>query len=298
MRIRPFDYHSAGTLAQALEVLDLYGSEVKVLAGGTDLVVLLKEKKIAPSRLLNIQSVGEMDFVEEAGSTVRIGALARHADLAASPLLREKVPVLAEAVGMIGSVQIRNLGTIGGNLANASPAADSAGPLLALGARAVIAGGNGQEEVPLGDFFTGPGQTVLKPDQLLKEIVFDLPSRRSWGGYFKLTRRQGVDLALVSVAFQAELDRSGQRLGQVAIALGGVAPTPIRAKEAEKMLTGCSPEEAEERFSAAAQAAREATRPISDVRASADYRRAVIEAYVRCGAEKAVSSLLGKGGGK
>jgi len=292
MRIRPFEYHAAVNLEDALTQLGEYGQDAKVLAGGTDLIPAMKHKTILPPRVISLNKVGELDFIREDNSMVRIGALATHFDLSRNALLNESMPILCEAVSLIGSWQIRNVATIGGNLCNASPAADSAAPLLALEARVVIADTEDETEMPLASFFTGPGATALAPNQLLKEIVIQRPDVRSAGCYLKLMRKRAVDLALVGVAFQAEVDDSGEKLARVAIGLGGVAPTPIRASEAEAMLTGLDYNEVFEALPDAARAAVAATRPISDIRASADYRRAMVDVYVRRAGEKVINSLL------
>jgi CO/xanthine dehydrogenase FAD-binding subunit len=291
MRIRPFEYFAASSLSDALKKLDHYGPEARVLAGGTDLVLAMKEKQIVPRRVISLHKVKELDFVRTEDATVRIGGLARHADLAMNTTLNESFPLLCEAVGLIGSWQIRNVATIGGNLCTASPAADSAPPLLVLNARVVVADAKRENEIPLGSFFTGPGETVLKPNQLLKEILIDRPKAQSVGCYLKLMRKKAVDLSVVGVAFQAEVDQKGEKLTRVGIGLGGVAPTPIRAAEAEAKLTGFSYEEAFKRIPEAARAAVDATAPISDVRASADYRRAMVEVYVQRAAKKALNQL-------
>lgn len=295
MRIRPFEYCAAKDLTQALEMLEQWGSEAKAVAGGTDLVLNMKKKAQLPRRVVSLHKVQELDFVQEDRSGIRIGALARHADLACNRTLLEHAPILCEAVGLIGSWQIRNVGTVGGNLCNASPAADAAAPLLVLGTRVVVANSEREEEVPLDGFFTGPGSTMLKPNELLKEIVIERPRGRSFGRYLKLRRRKAVDVSLVGVAFQAELDRDGRQLTRVAIGLGGVAPTPIRAPEAEAVLTGLSRGEALEKIPECARAAVGAMRPISDVRASAEYRRAVVDVYVRKAAETVVHALFDGG---
>ena len=239
--------------------------------------------------MLNLQ---ELDFVREEGRTVRIGSLARHADLAKHRLLKDDFSILSQASGLIGSWQIRNVGTIGGNLCNASPSADSAPPLLALDARIVIAEAGKEKEIPLSDFFTGPGTTVLEPRQILKEIVLVRPQSRSAGSYHKLRRRKAVDLSLASVAFQAETDTDGRTLAKVAIGMGGVAPTPIRAPEAEAVLTGRTYEDALKRIDDCVATAVAATCPIDDIRASAAYRRSVVASYVRQSAEKVLGTLL------
>jgi CO/xanthine dehydrogenase FAD-binding subunit len=292
MRIRPFEYCAARDLRDALDKLILYGSQAKVLAGGTDLVLAMKKKKALPPQVISLHKLKELEYVREVDSQVRIGALTKLTDLVMDPTLRNHFPILCEAVSLIGSWQIRNVATIGGNLCSASPAADSAGPLLALDARAVIVERDGEKEIPLASFFRGPGETVLQADQLLEEIVLDIQKSRSSGCYLKLMRKKAVDLSLVGVAFQAELDKSGKRLARVAIGLGGVAPTPIRAAEAEAELVGCSHNEALERLPEAAKKAVEVTTPISDVRASASYRRTIVDVYVRRAAEKTLAKLF------
>jgi aerobic carbon-monoxide dehydrogenase medium subunit len=295
MRIRPFEYSVAASLTDALAQMRLYGSEAKVLAGGTDLVLGMKKKVALPRRVISLHRLRELDFVRDENATIRIGALARHADLAAHPIIRRDFPILGDAVGLIGSWQIRNVGTIGGNLCNASPAADAAPPLLALNASVVLADADGEEEVPLKAFFTGPGTCVLRPDQLLKEIVIDRPRARAAGSYLKLRRRRAVDVSLVAVVFHAELDPGGRKLNRVAVALGGVAPTPIRVPQAEATLLGLTRAEAGRALADCAGEAVEAMRPISDVRATADYRRAVVGAYVTKAGRAALDQLFDGG---
>lgn len=292
MRIRPFEYYAATSQSDVLDKLAKYGPDAKVVAGGTDLVLAMKHKTILPRVVISLHKVSELDFVREEDSAIRIGALARLADLVTNAALHDSFPILCEAVSLIGSWQIRNVATLGGNICNASPAADSAAPLLALDAQVVIAGAEGEKKMPLRAFFTGPGATALKPNQLLKEIVVERPKARSAGCYLKLMRKKAVDLSLVGVAFQAETDQAAEKLTRVAIGLGGVAPTPIRAPEAEASLMGLSYDEALKVLPQAAQAAVAATRPISDVRASAEYRRAIVEVYVQRAGEKVLNALL------
>lgn len=296
MRIRPFDYYAATNLNDALERLEHYGRDARILAGGTDLVLAMKEGKTAPAHVVSLHRLKELDYVNREGSVIRIGSLAKHADLAVAPILKDNLPILCEAVRLIGSWQVRNVATIGGNLCTASPAADSAPPLLALGARAVIADRMGDRELDLGSFFKGPGETVLGPTELLKEIIIPCSKNSSAGCFLKLMRKKAVDLALVNVAFYAETDPSMSKLAQVAIAMGGVAPTPIRAPEAEASLLNLSYPEALEKILGAARLAMEATRPITDTRASADYRRIVVETFVRRAGEKTLNTLFKREG--
>jgi carbon-monoxide dehydrogenase medium subunit len=296
MRIRPFDYWAAPSLKAALAELSLSGTDAKIIAGGTDLVLNMKKKNILPPRIISLHNLKELDFTKAQDSTIRIGALSRHADLAANPLLRRHFPILCEAVGLIGSWQIRNVGTIGGNICNASPAADSAPALLVLNAQLILASKTAEKKIPLDAFFTGPGESVLEPDQILKEIVIKLPQHPSAGCYLKLRRRKAVDVSLAGVAFQAETGADGKTLAKVGIALGGVAPTPIRVAEAEAILVGLSLDEARAKISDCAKITVKAASPIDDVRATASYRRAIIDTFLRQCAHNALNILSDNGG--
>lgn len=292
MRIRSFEYHTCHELQEALHILAKYAPDAQVLAGGTDLVLALKAKTIRPPHVLNIIDIPDLDYISNSAGTIRIGTLARHARVASDPLLREHLPALADAAGVIGSWQLRNVGTIGGNLCNASPSADSAPPLLAADAEAVLVDSQGEHQIPLKDFFLGPRSTRIKPNQLLKEIV--IPVGRTGpqhSVYMKLKRKKAVDLALVGVCVQAQLDEARNTLHNVTIALGGVAPTPIRAAEAEKILRGAHLKQAFDMLPDVAQSAVAATRPITDVRASAEYRKEMVGVFVQRAARQVLEHL-------
>lgn len=294
--MRSFDYWEAPSLDEALTELGIAGADTKVIAGGTDLVLNMKKKDVLPSRVISLHNLKELDFVLKQDSTVRIGALSRHADLAVNPLLKSHFPILCEAVGLIGSWQIRNVGTIGGNICNASPAADSAPPLLALDAQLILASQKAEKKIALESFFTGPGETVLEADQILKEIVIDLPKQPSAGCYLKLRRRKAVDISLAGVAFQAETGSDGKTLARIGIALGGVAPTPVRVPEAEAMLVGLSVDEAMTKVTDCGKITAKAARPIDDVRATASYRRTIVDVFLHQCAQKVLSTLKNGGG--
>ncbi len=296
MRIRPFDYWAAPSLDDALSELTRYGSDAKVIAGGTDLVLNLKKKIILPRRVISLHMLDELDFVEKQNSLVRIGALTKHADLAANQLLMKHFPILCQAVGLIGSWQIRNVGTIGGNICNASPAADSIPPLMVLNAQLTLASKSAENKIPIKSFFTGPGETTMAPGQILKEIEIELPKYRSVGCYKKLRRRKAVDVSLAGVAFQVETEPDGQTLARVGIALGGVAPTPIRVAQAEAVLTGLAVDEAMAKISDCARIAAQAASPIDDVRATASYRRTIVDVFLRQCGQKVLSTLKNGGG--
>jgi len=227
---------------------------------------------------------------------IHIGAMAKHADLAINPILEKEVSILCQAVGLIGSWQVRNIGTIGGNLCNASPAADSAPPLLALDASVVIATLKGDKIIPITSFFCGPAQTIIKSNEILKEILIKKPVNPSAGCYLKLRRRKAVDISLAGVAFQAETDPTGKRIGQVKIALGGVAPTPIRVPDAETCLTGLFIDDAFKKISMCAQKAARASKPIDDVRATADYKRTIVNVFVQRCAQHVLTTLKNQRG--
>jgi carbon-monoxide dehydrogenase medium subunit len=295
MRIRSFEYHTCSNVQEAVQFVSEYGPDAKVLAGGTDLVLALKAKKIRPPHVVNIIDIPDLDYISNSSGTIRIGALARHAKVTSSLLLKEQVPALGNAAGLIGSWQLRNVGTIGGNLCNASPSADSAPPLLAADAEAVLLDSQGEHRIPIQDFFVGPGVTGMQPTQLLKEIVIPLKQGGSRHGvYLKLKRKKAVDLALVGVCVQAQLDEVGDTLKSVSIALGGVAPIPIRADEAEKMLLGARLKQAFEMLPDVAEAAVAVTRPIDDVRATAAYRRDMVRVYVQRAAREVFQYLSGR----
>jgi carbon-monoxide dehydrogenase medium subunit len=188
------------------------------------------------------------------------------------------------------------VGTIGGNICNASPAADSIPPLMALDAQLILASKTAEKKISLDSFFTGPGETVLENGQILKEIVIELPKQRSAGCYLKLRRRKAVDVSLAGVAFQAEAESDGTRLAKVAVALGSVAPTPIRVPDAEAVLTGLPIAEAMTKISDCARIAAQTASPIDDVRASASYRRTIVDVFLQQCAQKALGALKNGGG--
>ncbi len=297
MRIRPFDFSAASSLADALDQLERAGSGARILAGGTDLVLNMKKKKVLPTLLISLHPIKDLECIENKNGVIHIGALSKHADLANNPILNQQVAILSQAVGLIGSWQVRNIGTIGGNLCNASPAADSAPPLLALDAEVVITTLKEDIAVPITSFFCGPGQTVMKPNQILKEIRIKQPVNRSAGCYLKLRRRKAVDISLAGVAFQAELDSSGEMLDQVRIALGGVAPTPIRILDAESILQGRSLADALDKVPLCAQLAASAAKPIDDLRATADYKRTIVNVFVQRCAKQVLTTLKNIKGG-
>jgi carbon-monoxide dehydrogenase medium subunit len=254
------------------------GPDVKLVAGGTDLLPQMKNALVKPRRVVDLSALAELKVIERgATGDLRVGSAASARRLELSHTVREHFTSLAESAGVVGSYQVRNLATLGGNLANAAPSADMAPPLLALDAEVVIAGPHGRRRVPMTDFFLGVRQTVLAPDELLVEIVIPAPGAGSGGTYIRHTPRRELDIAVVGVASQLTL-RDGHCVS-ARIALAAVAPVPLRAAAAEARLEGEAVTLA--LIEEAAQLAVEAARPISDQRGSADFRRHLVRVLTR-----------------
>ena len=288
-RLPQFDYHAPTSLSDALHHLAEYGEKAKLFAGGTDLFIAMKKRETVPDHLINLKNIKklkEISYDEREG--LKIGALVTLGDLHRSDIIREKFCILWDAVSVMASPQVRNVATIGGNLCNARPSADTAPPLIALGATVTLNTSNGERTVLLENFFRGPGESVLELQEILTEVLIPNPPENSQGAYLKLMRRHAMDLALASVACYLRLDSDGNRCEEARIVLGAVAPTPMRAPGAEQILINKEIDE-----TVAGEAGRVASheaRPISDIRASGEYRgdmvqvltkRAVIEAFKR-----------------
>jgi carbon-monoxide dehydrogenase medium subunit len=280
LNMKPFDYFSPTTLDDATRILDDYGADARCLAGGTDLLIRMKRKQWTPPAVVNLKRIAGLRDIALNGE-LRLGPLVTLNDLIGSPLVREKFTVLAHTASRMAGVQVRNLATVGGNLSNASPAADLAPPLIALNARAVIVGKGGERVVPLDEFFVGVGKSVLAPDEILREILVprDELLRAS---YVKLEHREAMDIAIASVAVSLKIPHpkiQTPRCADARIVLGAVAPTPLRAKRAESILRGI--EVTAEHIAEAARVAAEEAKPIDDVRGSAWYRREMVEVLTR-----------------
>jgi carbon-monoxide dehydrogenase medium subunit len=288
--MKPFDYFAPTTIDQAVRILDDYGGEARPLAGGTDLLTRMKRKQSTPRAVVNLKRIPGLNQITTNGE-LRLGALATLQDLIRSPIIQKNFPVLASTATKMAGVQVRSLATVGGNLCNASPAADMAPPLLALNARAVIAGRQGERAVPLDEFFLGPGRSALASNEILCEILVPQPDERAHASYLKLEHREAMDIAIVGVGVWIAIRNSwhipraiaGQfaipNCDDIRIVLGAVAPTPIRARRAEGVLRGS--ELTEERIRQAARLAAEESQPIDDVRGSAWYRREMVEVLTR-----------------
>ncbi len=269
---RAFEYVRASTVPQAVEILAKNGERAKVLAGGQSLIPLLKLRLAAPELLVDISRIPGLSSIEDDGTILRIGALARHRDLAESEIIRARYPLLADVPKVLGDPEVRNLGTIGGSLAHADPAGDWGTALLAFDATLVASGPNGSRSIPVDEFFQDTFSTALQPAEILTEIRIPGPRARSGGAYQKLKRKTG-DFAIVSAAAQLELDAQGT-VTRARIGLGAVGATPVRAKRAEASLVGNAAGDAA--FAEAGRLAAQESSPSSDLHGSAAYKRAMV----------------------
>jgi CO/xanthine dehydrogenase FAD-binding subunit len=286
-RLPKFDYLEPNTMDEALSLLSQYKGRAKVMAGGTDLLPKLKEREIeAPEVIIDLKGLPDLNTIEyDEVEGLSLGALVTIHAVETSPIVQDRFGVLFQAVESMASAQVRNRGTIAGNLCNAVPSADTAPALLALEARLRLKSQKGERVVNVEDFFTGPGETLLTDEEMLQEIrVPNLPPHGR-GTYLKLSPRRSMDLAVVGVA--AVVIVEDQICSDIRIALGAVAPTPIRARRAESVARGQKLND--EVIAKAARVASEECRPISDHRASAEYRCNMVEVLTRRAIKHSIS---------
>jgi len=279
-RPEPLEMYQPTSLQEASRIHKDNGPGGRFLAGGTDLVIAIKEKGLVPKYVVDLKKVAGLSGIREnADGSLTIGALTTMREIEISPAILKRYPFLAQSAAEVGSIQIRNRATIGGNMANATPSADVAPSLIALDGEATIASANGERTVLLEEFFRGPGQTVMSPDEILTEIKIPKTSQRLVGEYIKFSPRDMMDLAYVGVAVAYTLGEREKRCEGVRIVLGAVSPTPMRARQAEAVLEGQIL--TEELAAKVGEEAAKESRPISDVRSSADYRRAMVEVMTK-----------------
>jgi carbon-monoxide dehydrogenase medium subunit len=267
-----FEYHAPSSIGEATALLARLGDDAKVLSGGQSLIPLMKLRLASPRHLVDINGIPGLAYVREADGFLRIGAMTRESELEESEIVRTRYPLLHDTCKVIADPLVRNLATIGGNLAHGDPANDHPATMLALGAEVVATGRAGERRIPIASFFTGPFATALAPDEILVEIRIPAPATRSGGAYLKLERKVG-DFATAAVAAHVVLGAGGT-CEQVGIGLTNVGLTPIKAERAEAVLRGKRPDEAT--IKAAAQAAADASQPAEDLRGSVEYKRDVV----------------------
>ncbi len=284
--MKPFQYLAPRRLDEALAWLT---PTAVPLAGGTDLFLRMQRRQTQPDRVVDLKRIPEMDRIEPSDGGLRIGALALMETLAASPLIHDGYDALARSARVVGSIQTRNRATVGGNLANASPAADTATPLMALGAVVEATAADGTRELPVERLFLGPGRTALRDGELLTAVLIPAMPAGS-GSAFQRCVRTAMDIAVVNCAAFLRLGEDGVVVN-ARIALGAVGPTPLRAASAERRLKDqrFNPRIVEE----AAACAADDARPIDDVRAGADYRREMVRVLARRAIEGAFQRARG-----
>jgi len=266
-----FEYSSPKSLSEAISLLEKYGAGAKILAGGMSLIPLMKLRMAAPKHLIDLNGIEGLSYIRESDGHLTIGALTRESELDESALIRQKYPIIHDTASVIGDPLVRNMATVGGNLAHADPANDHPATMLALSSEVVAIGPKGKRTIPLSEFFTGIFTTALEADEILTEIRIPTPPARSGGAYLKVERKVG-DFATAAVAAQVTLD--GNNCQRVGIGLTNVGPLPIRATRAEKALQGKAADEGA--ILEAARIAAEEAEPVDDLRGSADYKRSLI----------------------
>lgn len=274
-----FQYHDPSTLEEACQIMAELKEKAKPLAGGTDLFVNMKKGIISPENVVSLGRIGILGEKNVSNGQIRLGSCMTVAELAQSDVIRTQFSALSVGANSLGSPLIRNLATIGGNLVSARPAADLPPSLIAYGAHVVLKKTSEDRRVPLSDFFRGPGQTVMGPDEILAEIVIDRPPSYSGAGYIKLGLRKSLEISIVNVAAFLSLDGQDGTITTARVVLGAVAPAPIRAPSSEQVLMGEKP--GESLFAKAGEAASADSQPIDDFRGSAEYRRAMVEVLTK-----------------
>jgi carbon-monoxide dehydrogenase medium subunit len=273
-------------------MLGHYGSEARLLAGGTDLVVKLRSGTLRPRAVITLGFIEELRALKRnSDGSLEIGAMQTLREVERAELLRDDFDLIRQGAGCVSSMQVRNVATLGGNSCNASPAADTVPGLIAASARVVITGRQGERMLPLEEFFLGPGQTALQRGEILTGLRLPAPPLHSGGCYKKFAIRGEVDLAIVGVAATLILGDDDLCIKEARIVLGAVGPTPLRSRKAEEMLSGQPAKK--DLFIEAARIAAEESQPISDQRASAPYRKEMIRVWTRYALEEAFQKIIG-----
>lgn len=268
-----FEYLRPSNISDAIALLRQHGDEAKILSGGQSLIPMMKLRLARPAYLIDINRIAGLSYIKEEGGSLKIGGLTREAEIEASSLIRSKYPLLMDTASVIADPQVRNMATVGGNLAHGDPANDHPAAMMAFGAQVVATGPNGPRTIPIEEFFVSLFTTALSADEILTEIRIPVPPAKSGGAYFKLERKVG-DFATAAAAVQLTLDGSGA-VQKVGIGLTNVGPTPIKARKAESFLNGKKPDSSV--INQAAQLAADESQPSSDLRGPEAYKRGLVK---------------------
>jgi carbon-monoxide dehydrogenase medium subunit len=287
-----FDFYEPDSVAEACKVLADAKTEGKIIAGGTDIMVNMKKGLLSPKCLVSLAKISGLSSVEPITGGIVIGPNLIVAKLIEFDLMRKKFNLLSKAASVLGSPLIRNRATIGGNIVTARPAADLPPPLMAMGARVVLTKKGKERELPLDDFFVGPGQTKIKPGEILTKIIVDDPPPFTGWDYIKLMHRNALEIAIVAVAVRITLDSPDGNIKDARVILSAVAAKAIHAVSAEKILIGEKP--TEKLFKQAAALASTDCTPITDIRGGAEYRCAMVETLTNRALQGAYLQIRGK----
>ena len=285
-----FEYFRPKTISEAVALLQQHGDEAKILSGGQSLIPMMKFRLARQGFLIDINRIAGLSYIKEEGGFLKIGGLTREAELEASSLIRSKYPIILDTASVIADPQVRNLATIGGNLAHGDPANDHGATMLALGAQVVATGAKGQRVIKIEDFFVSIFTTALAHDEILTEIQIPIPPAKSGGAYFKLERKVG-DFATAAVAAQITLDGSGA-CQKVGMGLTNVGATPLKARKAEDFLRGKKLDAAS--INQTAQLAADESQPSPDLRGPAEYKKGLVKEL----AKRALASALQRAAAK
>lgn len=271
-------YFAPQRIKEALQFLSQYRSEIKVIAGGTDLLVQYYDRLYEINHWLDLKNITELKKIRIGNNQMEIGAMVTHAQLEKSEEIKKYFPILSQAASDIGSPQIRNRGTIGGNIVNASPAGDLLAPLMAYNAQFRLLSIPGEKIISAKEFFIGPKKTILEPAQLLTQIIIPLPSERTYGSWIKVGKRKALIIASISLALVVEIAEDNKTIKEVRTCLGSVAPTPIEIMEVKKKIVGKNFNRLD--FAELGQIVEDKISPIDDIRGTREYRKDVAKAIM------------------
>lgn len=272
-RTVPCQFFAPRKIEEALEILSKYGKEIKVIAGGTDLLIQYYDRLYEVNGWLDLKNIKELKDIRINKNKIEIGAMVTHTRLEKSQDIKKYFPILGQAAADIGSPQIRNRGTVGGNIVNASPAGDLLAPLMAYDAQFRLLSIQGEKIVPAEEFFIGPKKTILEPAQLLTQIILPLPSERTYGCWIKIGKRKALIIATITLALVVEMAEDNKTVKDVRTCLGSVAPTPIEIEEIREKMIGKKFSELD--FNQLGQIVEDKISPIDDIRGTREYRKDV-----------------------
>jgi aerobic carbon-monoxide dehydrogenase medium subunit len=279
-----FEYLRPKTIPEAVALLQQHGDDAKILSGGQSLIPMMKLRLARPGYLVDINGISGLSYIKEDGGFLKIGGLTREAELEGSSLIKSKYPLLMDTAAVIADPQVRNMATVGGNLAHGDPANDHPATMIALGAQVVATGAKGERVIAIEEFFKSLFETALQQGEILTEIRIPVPPAKSGGAYFKLERKVG-DFATAAAAVQLTLDGGGA-VQKIGIGLTNVGPTPVKARKAEDFLKGKKPDAAA--IAQAGQLAADESQPSSDLRGPAEYKKGLVKELTRRALSRAV----------